>query len=308
MMKRNYFLLIFCFPILIFSQNVPDDFRILWKSKSYDELAPKLEQFIDLNPTNYEAIELLGDVYGRKYDWNNAALCYKKLVNTKPNVAHYHYKYGGVLGQKAKKSSKLKVFGLINQVKKSFSTAAALDPMHWKVRWAMVELYVQLPAFLGGSFNKALDYANELESISKINGYFAKAYIYQQKNDKNQSNIFIKKGVDLRQTISCLKHQNKEQVKCKVHNNSLHYDLGLGCMIDELDLSSSMFLIKKYISDFNSIDRTPLEMAHYQLAKLYLKQQNQEEALKHLDYSLKLNPKFSLAKNEKNQILMSLAN
>jgi tetratricopeptide (TPR) repeat protein len=49
-------------------------------------------------------------------------------------------------------------------------------------------------------------------------------------------------------------------------------------------------------------------MAHYQLAQLYLKQQKGDEALQHLEVSLKLNPKFDLAKNEKKRILMSMTN
>jgi len=307
-MKRYHFIMIFCVPILIFSQEIPEEFHALWSSKSYDKLTIKLEQFIALNPTNYEAVELLGDVYGRNYDWDTAAKYYKKLVQAKPSVANYHYKFGGVLGQKAKESSKFKAFGLINQVKESFSKAAALDSMHWQVRWAMVELYVQLPAFLGGSFQKALRYATELESISKINGYFAKAYIYEQKKDKIQSNFYVKKGVNLRQTMSCLKDQAKVSTKCKSHNNSLHYDLALACITAASDTNASIFLLKKYITEFSSIDRTSLEMAHYQLARLYLKQQKQDEALQHLEISLKLNPKFDLAKNKKKQILMTMTN
>ena len=89
-MKRHYFLLIFCFPILSFGQEIPNDFYALWASKSYDELTPKLEQFIVLHPTNYKAIELLGDVYGSQLDWNSAAYYYEKLVQAKPSVADYH--------------------------------------------------------------------------------------------------------------------------------------------------------------------------------------------------------------------------
>ncbi len=307
MMKQHFFLLIFCFPILIFGQEIPDDFYALWASKSYDKLTPKLEQFIALHPTNYDAIELLGDVYGSKLDWDSAAYHYEKLVQAQPSVANYHFKFGGVLGQKAKVSSRFDALSLIGQVKKSFYRAATLDPLHWQVRWALVELYVQLPALLGGSYKKALAYAEELESISKINGYFAKAYIYEQKEDKVQYNIFAKKGMELRQTISCLKHRSQQQPKCESHNNSLHYDLAIACLNEDLDTSSSLFLLKKYISEFNSIDRTPLEMAHYQLARLYLKQQKKEVALYHLETSLKLNSKFDLAKNEKKRILMSMA-
>ncbi|MDA9575805.1 hypothetical protein N9R87_01560 [Flavobacteriaceae bacterium] len=308
MMKPHYFLLFFCVPIMMFSQEITDEFRTLWASKSYDELTPKLEHFVAQHPKHYEAIEFLGDVYGRNLDWDNAALYYEKLVQANPSVANYHYKYGGVLGIMAKEGSKFKALGLISQVKKSFSKAATLDPMHWEVRWAMVELYVQLPALLGGSYEIALTYADEIQAISKINGYFAKAYIFDQKNDEIQANNFAEKGVKLRQTISCLTHENKAQTECKTHNNSLHYELAIACIKDELDISSALFLLKKYISKFNSIDRTPLEMAHYQLSKLYLKQQKREEALQHLEFALKLNPKFDLAKNEKKRILLSLPN
>jgi len=48
-------------------------------------------------------------------------------------------------------------------------------------------------------------------------------------------------------------------------------------------------------------------MAHYQLARLYLKQQKKDVALHHLETSLKLNSKFESAKIEKKRILMSKA-
>lgn len=307
MTKQFYFLVLFCFPLLLFSQNVPKEFQELWRAKAYVSLAPKLEQLVSYDSINLEALELLGDVYGRMEDWERAEDCYRKLVDLKPLEADYHYKYGGVVGMMAKESSKFKALGLINQTKKSFSKAAILDPTHWAVRWAQVELYVQLPAFLGGSYNKALEIADELEAISKLNGYFAKAYIYAQKGDETHSKNFTKKGVKIRYLASCLSHQNHTK-ECTTHNNTLHYDLALACMTNELDVDAAAFLLRKFIADFNSADRVPLELAHFQLSKLLLKQNNREDALEHLNYALKLNPNFDVAKNEKKRILMHSPN
>ena len=307
MMKPYYFLVLFCFPLLLYSQNIPKEYQELWRAKAYVSLALKLEQLVSNDTTNLEALELLGDVYGRMEDWERAAACYEQLTLAMPNEANYHFKYGGVLGMMAKENSKFKALGLINQTKKSFSKAARLDPSHWAVRWAQVELHVQLPAFLGGSYNKALEIADELEAISELNGYFAKAYIYTQKKDEIQSKKFIKKGVKIRHLASCLSQQNQTK-ECTTHNNTLHYDLALACMTNDLDVDAAGFLFRKFIADFNSADRVPLELAHFQLSKLLLKQHHTEDALVHLNYALKLNPNFDLAKNEKKRILMHAPN
>ena len=79
-------------------------------------------------------------------------------------------------------------------------------------------------------------------------------------------------------------------------------------MTNELDVDAAAFLLRKFIADFNSSDRVPLELAHFQLSKLLLKQNNREDALEHLNYALKLNPNFDVAKNEKKRILMHSPN
>ena len=307
-MKSYYFLVLFCFPLLLFSQHMPQEYLEMWRAKAYTSLVPKLEQLVSNDSNNLEALELLGDVYGRLYKWERAAACYEKLTLAIPNQANYHYKYGGVLGKLAKETnSRFKALGFINQAKKSLSKAAVLDPMHWAVRWAQVELYVQLPALLGGSYAKAFQIAKELEAISKLNGYFAKTYIYHHKKDTILSKKFIDKAVKLRYSVPCLKYKSLTH-QCQTHNNSLHYDLALGCVSNDLDFEAAVFLLQKFISDFNSADRVPLEFAHFQLSTLYLKQNNQKEALKQLNHALKLNPNYELAKTEKKRILTATPN
>ena len=172
-MKR--FLLILLSPFLLIGQNYTQEFEPLFESKNYDQAVQKLEAYLVESPQNLELLERIGDAYGFQSDWNKAASKYKQLIDLEATNADYHFKYGGVLGKLAKDGPKLNAIGLISNVKVSFLNAAQLNPKHINVRWALVELYTQLPGFLGGSYKKAISYADELEQLSKVNGYFAKA-------------------------------------------------------------------------------------------------------------------------------------
>jgi hypothetical protein len=48
------------------------------------------------------------------------------LKQLKPLEANYQYKYGGVLGMKAKESNKFKALGMISEIKESFEKAISL--------------------------------------------------------------------------------------------------------------------------------------------------------------------------------------
>jgi hypothetical protein len=73
------------------------------------------ESVLKSSPSNLKTIEYLGDIAGHK-SWDKAIGYYK----TSPSEADYHFKYGGVLGMKAKDSNKFKALGMIDEVKSSF--------------------------------------------------------------------------------------------------------------------------------------------------------------------------------------------
>ena len=105
----------------------------------------------------------------------NGLLWQTKKLN--PSNANYYYKYGGCLGMKAKDSNKFKALGMIGEIKFSFEKTIQLNPNHIEARWALIELYLQLPGIVGGSERKAEKYANELLKISPVDGYLAKGHI-----------------------------------------------------------------------------------------------------------------------------------
>lgn len=200
-MKKFLFLLIF--PMFGFSQSIVIEVNLLFQQKQFVKAEQKASLYARQNPNNLKAIELLGDAYGHQKKWDEAIEQYKKLVNAKNDNANYHYKYGGALGMKALEVNKFKALGIIGDVKDAFLTAAELDPKHIDTRWALVELYMQLPGIIGGSKSKSLKYADELEQLSKVDGYLAKGYIYEYDKEPELAETFYKKAIAVGGSIIC---------------------------------------------------------------------------------------------------------
>jgi tetratricopeptide (TPR) repeat protein len=172
-------LVFFCllFPLLIFSQSDFDKGEKLFREEKFEQAQVLLEHVLVTQPSNLKAIEYLGDIAGHNKSWDKAIVYYRKLKQLKPSEANYYFKYGGVLGMKAKESNKFKAFGMIGEVKESFEKAIELNPKHIEARWALVMIYIQLPGIVGGSETKAIKYSNELLKLSPVDGYLSKGQI-----------------------------------------------------------------------------------------------------------------------------------
>lgn len=174
------FLIFFLF--LIPMQNFANDFNraeVLFQQGKYALAKPIFEEIVKDEPQNYKAIEYLGDIAGHFKKWDEALKYYEKLKKSDSKNANYQYKFGGVLGMKAKEGNKFAALGLLGDVEKAFLTAASLDLKHVDARWALVEYYLQVPGILGGSEKKAQKYAGELLVISPVDGYLALGYIQE---------------------------------------------------------------------------------------------------------------------------------
>jgi tetratricopeptide (TPR) repeat protein len=165
------------FPIMMWSQSDYNKAEKLFKADKYELAQPVFESFLKENPSHLKTMEYLGDIAGRNKSWDKALVYYKKLKQLNPSEATYYYKYGGVLGMKAKESSKLKALGMISEIKQSFEKAIELNPKHIEARWALVMIYIQLPSFVGGSESKAIKYSNELLKLSDVDGYLSRGQI-----------------------------------------------------------------------------------------------------------------------------------
>ena len=163
--------------MMMWSQSNFSKAEKLFEAEKYDQAQPFFESFLKETPSHLKTLEYLGDIAGHSKSWDKAIVYYRKLKQLKPSEANYYFKYGGVLGMKAKESNKFKALGMIDEVKESFEKAIELDPKHIEARWALVMIYIQLPGFVGGSESKAIKYSNELLKLSAVDGYLSRGQI-----------------------------------------------------------------------------------------------------------------------------------
>lgn len=203
-------ILLFLCTLSVSAQSDYEKAEKLYNQKKYNDAKELCESYLKMHPKDYKTIEMLGDIAGQQKKWSEAINQYRILKNAFPKNADYHYKYGGALGMKAKTANKFKAMGMLDEIEKSFLTAAKLDAKHVDARWALVVYYLEIPGILGGSETKSQKYANELVAISAVDGYLANGYIaeyfkrykvaekqYLKANEVGKSKVTYQKLYDL---------------------------------------------------------------------------------------------------------------
>nr|WP_321228145.1 tetratricopeptide repeat protein [uncultured Psychroserpens sp.] len=313
----KHFILFFLVPVFMFSQSSLNDAKKLIDKKEFKKAEQLLSEYVKIHQSDLEALELYGDAYGHQKKWDEAIVQYKKLVEGKPNNANFHYKYGGALGMKALSVSKLKALGIIGDVKDAFLKAAELDPKHIDTRWALVELYMQLPGIIGGSKSKSFKYANELEALSKVDGYLAKGYIYEYDDEPELAEKYYKLAIETGGSLTCydkltdLYQKEKQPDKAitnleasgeKHQRNAMHYQIGKVCAEYNIELDKGEKCLLTYIDNYSAKDGVPKAWAYYRLAQIYKFRKNKEDALKWIDKAITDLPEIDVFEEEKTTI------
>jgi tetratricopeptide (TPR) repeat protein len=192
----KYFLILFlALPILVMSQNNFDKGQRFFEEGKTDQAEIVFKSVVKSDPSNLKAIEYLGDIAGINKSWDEALQYYEKLKLSRPTEADYFYKYGGALGMKALEVNKFKALGMINEVKDSFEKAIKLNPKHIEARWALIELYLKLPAIVGGSESKAIRYSAELMRLSSVDGNLSRGHIEEYFERYTKAEQYYKKAI-----------------------------------------------------------------------------------------------------------------
>ena len=163
----------------------------------FDLAKTYFENSLQQNPNDLKSIEYLGDIQCQYKKWESAVPYYQKLTKLKSNNAEFFYKYGGAMGMQAKDANKFKALSLLDDVKAAFKKAIQLNPNHLGARWALLEIYIQLPGFVGGSESKAKAYAEELLKISPVDGYLSKGHIEEYFKRYSNAEKFYLKAIEI---------------------------------------------------------------------------------------------------------------
>ncbi len=314
----KYLTFLFLIPLLSFGQDVLVQSQSLIADKEFVKAERLLAPFVKTNETDKRAIELLGDAYGYQKKWDEASEQYQKLAELEPENANYHYKYGGALGMKALGISKFSAALIIGDVKSAFLKAAELDPKHIDTRWALVELYMQLPGIIGGSQSKSMKYANELEALSKVDGYLAKGYIYEYDDEPELAEKYYKMAIKEGGSFTCYDkltkfYESEKQPEKAISNieassktherNAMHYQIGKVCAEYNLQLEKGENCLLTYIENYSAKDGVPKAWAYYRLAQIKKYQKEKNKALEYINMAISELPEIKPFKEEKTEIL-----
>ena len=177
--------------------------KLAFEANDFEKSIQLTKQFLKDHPSHIQATELLGTSYASLEKWEKSAEVYKELVTKYPSQADYHFKYGGSLGLQAKNASKIKALLLLDDVKFHLKHATILDEKHVEARWALVQLYMELPGIIGGSASTAKAYAEELKNISPVDGALAFGYIEEYQENWKSAEAFYKEAVQLGNSTTC---------------------------------------------------------------------------------------------------------
>ena len=290
-MRLALLLLFTLFPFGLNAQNALKFADQLILQKEYAKAEQELLRALD-SSSDPELKDRLGEVYGYQTKWDKAIDIYSYLTKTYPDKANYFFRYGGVLAKKAQKSNKLMALTLIGRIKRNLKKSVELDPKHIKAYWALIDLYVSLPGIVGGSNDRAEEYAYQLEAISEIDGYLARGYIFEYDEKPVKAKEMYLKALDLFDEVHI------------EDRNQLHYQIGKVCGDYGAKLELGIDHMYKYINNYTVLDGVPLEWAYFRMAKLYRKAGDKNYALKWVDKALATKKDFKPALEEKKKILL----
>ena len=199
-MKTAFLFLSFFSIFNIWSQNHCQKGQDSYEAKNYNAAIEALQLCLKNNPENEDAQYHLARSYAELQQWEKAVDVYKILVEANPENAEYNFLYGGSLGLYAKRLSPLKAVGYISDIKYYLKKAIQLDSKHIDARWALVQIFMELPFVAGGSKSTAEDYADELLSISPVDGHLAYGFIEVYDKNWAKAEKHYKKAVKVGQS------------------------------------------------------------------------------------------------------------
>lgn len=186
----------------IVAQNNFSKAQDLYDVGDYEPAREILEPLRQQREKDTAVRSLLGSVYAKLELWEKAADEVEVLVDKYPDNAEYNFRYGGALGMVAKQANKFTALMMLDDVKFHLKKATRLDEQHINSRWALVQLYVELPSMIGGTKANAMQYADELADISPVDGALARGFVERSEENYREAEKYLKQAVAIGRSVT----------------------------------------------------------------------------------------------------------
>jgi len=155
-----------------------DRAKILLENKNATEAKKALLTVREGNKEYAEAQFILGRISYDEKKYDDAEEYFEEAIDANDQVAEYHTWYGNTLGTLASDANFLTQGMLAPKMKSAWEKAVALDPVALDPRLSLIQYYLQAPAIVGGSVDKAVDIANQIVKLKPAEGHRQLGNIY----------------------------------------------------------------------------------------------------------------------------------
>jgi tetratricopeptide (TPR) repeat protein len=308
-MKVLFYLFIFL-PISLFSQSALEKATSLFDARKYNE-AEKILAAIPENSADYAGARFyLGRIAFDQKEYDDAQDYFEEAVEANDKVADYHYWLGNTYGTIARDANMIKKGMLAPKMKNAWEKAIALDGKNIGARISLIQYYTQAPSFVGGSFDKAKEVANQILKLNAAEGHrqMGNILLSEKKPNEAEKEFLEMAKADptyvngLANFYMSQKQYDKafalfeEALKKNPEDYVSIYQIGRTAAVSGQKLDRGEECLKKYLTYSPKQNEPSHAGANMRLAQIKEKRGNKAEAKKLFETALRLDGSLKEAK------------
>ncbi len=284
---KLFFLTFFLSFLFSFSQELRSFVKYDFKNdKVYNLKLKELKDSLNKNSTS-KLERKIADLAFYYKDWDTAIDFYEKVVLNAPKGDSY-FRLSVAAGRKSLEVSRFYSISYLGKTKSALLKALEFQPNNPLFLRTAIEVFYEIPYFLGGDKEFAKEKAALLYELDPVEGLMAKGYL----NEKEENLVLAK--FNYSKAIKLILKEELEFVLNR-ERRDLAYELGRVTadfeINDELGITSLQFYLKNY----NFIDNIALEWVYFNLAKISIKQKAMQKSKIYLEKALEIKPDFKQA-------------
>ena len=284
---KSFFLTFFLSFLFSFSQEsrsfVKYDFK---NDKVYNLKLKELKDSLNKNSTS-KLERKIADLAFYYKDWDTAIGFYEKIVLNVPKGDSY-FRLSVAAGRKSLEVSRLNSISYLSKTRTALLKGLELQPNNPLFLRTAIEIFYEIPYFLGGDKEFAKEKAALLYELNPVEGLMAKGYLNEKEEDLVLAKLNYSKAIKLilKEELELILNRERRDLAYELGRVTADFEIN-----DELGITSLQFYLKNY----NFIDNIALEWVYFNLAKISNKQKNKQKSKIYLEKALEIKPDFKQA-------------
>ena len=270
-----------------FSQELRSFVKYDFKNdKVYNLKLKELKDSLNKNSTS-KLERKIADLAFYYKDWDTAIDFYEKVVLNAPKGDSY-FRLSVAAGRKSLEVSRFYSISYLGKTKSALLKALEFQPNNPLFLRTAIEIFYEIPYFLGGDKEFAKEKAALLYELDPVEGLMAKGYLNEKEEDLVLAKLNYSKAIKLilKEELEFVLNRERRDLAYELGRVTADFEIN-----DELGITSLQFYLKNY----NFIDNIGLEWVYFNLAKISIKQKAMQKSKIYLEKALEIKPDFKQA-------------